>query len=71
MINMFKVSLHLIKLVMHNFSYGFHETCLLRSVCELARHPFADDQQNILTEILTFILTYELNCTNKILLKII
>ncbi|TMW48659.1 hypothetical protein DOY81_006248 [Sarcophaga bullata] len=37
--------------------YGFHDTCLMRSVCELARHPFADDQQNILTEILTFILT--------------
>ena len=45
------------KIITIYFSYGFHDTCLMRSVCELARHPFADDQQNILTEILTFILT--------------
>ncbi|XP_061400296.1 uncharacterized protein LOC133336019 [Musca vetustissima] len=39
-------------------SYGFDETCLLRSVCELAKHPFDDDNQgNILTDIITFILT--------------
>ncbi|XP_075144979.1 uncharacterized protein LOC142220017 [Haematobia irritans] len=39
-------------------SYGFHETCLLRSVCELARHPFDEEEnQNILTDIITFILT--------------
>lgn len=38
--------------------YGFDETCLLRSVCELARHPFHDDEQNMLTALLTFTLTY-------------
>ncbi|XP_037949610.1 uncharacterized protein LOC119680723 isoform X2 [Teleopsis dalmanni] len=42
-------------------SYDFHETCLLRSVCELARHPFAEEQQNILTEVLTFFLTPSLH----------
>ncbi|XP_055920464.1 uncharacterized protein LOC129952065 [Eupeodes corollae] len=38
-------------------SYGFHETCLLKSVCELAKHPFHDDEQNLITEIVTFILS--------------
>ncbi|XP_030572163.1 uncharacterized protein LOC115770866 [Drosophila novamexicana] len=38
-------------------SYGFHETCLLRSVCELAKHPFDDMHQHILIDILTFILS--------------
>ncbi|XP_013110044.2 uncharacterized protein LOC106088882 [Stomoxys calcitrans] len=39
-------------------SYGFDETCLLRSVCELARHPFDEaEHHNILTHIITFILT--------------
>ncbi|XP_005188037.1 uncharacterized protein LOC101887415 [Musca domestica] len=39
-------------------SYGFDETCLLRAVCELAKHPFdADNQGNILTDVITFILT--------------
>ncbi|XP_061400297.1 uncharacterized protein LOC133336020 [Musca vetustissima] len=42
-------------------SYGFHETCLLRSVCELARHPFDDAQKNLLTEILTFVLSPSLH----------
>uniref|UniRef100_A0A1I8NPC1 Uncharacterized protein n=1 Tax=Stomoxys calcitrans TaxID=35570 RepID=A0A1I8NPC1_STOCA len=42
-------------------SYGFHDTCLLRSVCELARHPFDDAQQNLITEILTFLLTPSLH----------
>ncbi|XP_030376317.1 uncharacterized protein LOC115625417 [Scaptodrosophila lebanonensis] len=38
-------------------SYGFDETCLLRSVCELARHPFNDQYQFILTDLVTFILS--------------
>ncbi|XP_073820058.1 uncharacterized protein [Musca autumnalis] len=40
-------------------SYGYDESCLLRSVCELAKHPFddGDKQGNILTDIITFILT--------------
>lgn len=37
--------------------YGFDESCLLRSVCELARHPFDEGQQNMLTALLTFTLT--------------
>ncbi|XP_030572164.1 uncharacterized protein LOC115770867 [Drosophila novamexicana] len=41
--------------------YGFDETCLLRSVCELARHPFHDEEQNMLTALLTFTLTPSLH----------
>ncbi|KAH8336356.1 hypothetical protein KR059_004060 [Drosophila kikkawai] len=37
--------------------YGFHETCLLRSVCELAQHPFDDNHQHMLSDIVTFILS--------------
>ncbi|XP_017844908.1 uncharacterized protein LOC108601519 [Drosophila busckii] len=37
--------------------YGFDESCLLRSVCELARHPFHEQQQNMLTALLSFTLT--------------
>ncbi|KAH8359134.1 hypothetical protein KR093_004496, partial [Drosophila rubida] len=37
-------------------SYGFHDTCLLRSVCELATHPFDEDHQHILSDILNFVL---------------
>ncbi|XP_017091682.2 uncharacterized protein [Drosophila bipectinata] len=37
--------------------YGFDESCLLRSVCELARHPFQDAESNMLTALLTFTLT--------------
>ncbi|KAH8414055.1 hypothetical protein KR222_003773, partial [Zaprionus bogoriensis] len=36
-------------------SYGFHDTCLLRSVCELAKHPF--DAEHMLSDILTFVLS--------------
>ncbi|XP_017873065.1 PREDICTED: uncharacterized protein LOC108620644 [Drosophila arizonae] len=36
-------------------SYGLHETCLLRTVCELARHPFDDEYPHILSDILTFV----------------
>ncbi|KAM7364092.1 uncharacterized protein ACRADG_000743 [Cochliomyia hominivorax] len=42
-------------------SYGYHETCLLKSVCELAKHPFDDEHKNLLTDILTFILTPSLH----------
>ncbi|XP_014096773.2 uncharacterized protein [Bactrocera oleae] len=42
-------------------SFGVHETCLLRSVCELAQHPFDDNHHTILTELLTFILTPSLH----------
>ncbi|KAH8359135.1 hypothetical protein KR093_004495 [Drosophila rubida] len=39
---------------------GFHRSCLLRSVCELALHPLADDHSysfNLIVKILTFLLT--------------
>ncbi|KAH8310910.1 hypothetical protein KR044_003443 [Drosophila immigrans] len=41
--------------------YGIDESCLLRSVCELARHPFDDGHQNMLTALLTFTLTPSLH----------
>ncbi|KAH8384169.1 hypothetical protein KR009_012336 [Drosophila setifemur] len=41
--------------------YGFDESCLLRSVCELARHPFEDTENNMLTALLTFTLTPSLH----------
>ncbi|XP_017091693.2 uncharacterized protein [Drosophila bipectinata] len=37
--------------------YGIHETCLLRSVCELAQHPFDDKHRHMLTDIVTFVLS--------------
>lgn len=40
--------------------YGFHKSCLLRSVCELALHPLADDHgysQNLFVQIINFVLT--------------
>ncbi|KRK04561.1 uncharacterized protein LOC26535924 [Drosophila yakuba] len=37
--------------------YGFHETCLLRSVCELAQHPFDDNHQHLLSDLVTFVLS--------------
>ncbi|KAH8247318.1 hypothetical protein KR038_002463 [Drosophila bunnanda] len=37
--------------------YGFHETCLLRSVCELAQHPFDDNHQHMLSDIVTFVMS--------------
>jgi len=38
---------------------GYHETCLLKSVCEVARHPFHkdDEHEDLLAEILQFVLT--------------
>ncbi|XP_062124799.1 uncharacterized protein LOC133837902 [Drosophila sulfurigaster albostrigata] len=41
--------------------YGIDESCLLQSVCELARHPFDDGHQNMLTALLTFTLTPSLH----------
>ncbi|KAH8294179.1 hypothetical protein KR054_009221 [Drosophila jambulina] len=39
-------------------TYGFHRTCLLRSVCELALHPFAQDHYyGMVTQVITFLLT--------------
>ncbi|CAG9809177.1 unnamed protein product [Chironomus riparius] len=38
---------------------GYHEECLLKSVCELARHPlhFENDSEDVVKEILHFFLT--------------
>ncbi|KAJ6635894.1 hypothetical protein Bhyg_14480 [Pseudolycoriella hygida] len=38
---------------------GFHKTCLLKSVCEVSRHPFHldDEHEDLLAEILQFVLT--------------
>ncbi|XP_016952321.1 uncharacterized protein LOC108026129 [Drosophila biarmipes] len=39
-------------------TYGFHRSCLLRSVCELALHPFAEDHfYGMVTQVITFLLT--------------
>ncbi|EDW43488.1 GM26594 [Drosophila sechellia] len=39
-------------------TYGFHRSCLLRSVCELALHPFAEDHfYGMITQVITFLLT--------------
>ncbi|XP_034488906.1 uncharacterized protein LOC117792764 [Drosophila innubila] len=40
--------------------YGFHRSCLLRSVCELALHPLADNHSynySLIVQIITFLLT--------------
>ncbi|XP_022211451.2 uncharacterized protein LOC111066846 [Drosophila obscura] len=41
--------------------YGYHETCLLRSVCELAQHPFDGSHQHMLTDFVTFVLSPSLH----------
>ncbi|XP_034664388.1 uncharacterized protein LOC117898830 [Drosophila subobscura] len=39
-------------------SYGYHRSCLLRSVCELSLHPFAEDHSyGLVTQVITFLLT--------------
>ncbi|XP_037732805.1 uncharacterized protein LOC119563467 [Drosophila subpulchrella] len=39
-------------------TYGFHRSCLMRSVCELALHPFAEDHfYGMVTQVITFLLT--------------
>ncbi|EDV92522.1 uncharacterized protein LOC6564107 [Drosophila grimshawi] len=38
--------------------YGFHRSCLLLSVCELALHPFADNHSyNLFVQVISFLLT--------------
>lgn len=36
---------------------GYHEDCLLKSVCELAKTPLHEDEDNIINEIMHFVLT--------------
>jgi hypothetical protein len=36
---------------------GYHEECLLKCVCELAKHPLVEDEDNLMTELLHFVLT--------------
>lgn len=36
---------------------GYHEECLLKCVCELAKHPLVEDKENLMTELMHFILT--------------
>ncbi|KAL7050188.1 hypothetical protein ACKWTF_003981 [Chironomus riparius] len=36
---------------------GYHEDCLLKSICELARHPLTDHDNDLVYEILHFVLT--------------
>ncbi|XP_017477299.1 PREDICTED: uncharacterized protein LOC108367216 [Rhagoletis zephyria] len=38
-------------------SYGYHSSCLLQSVCDLAKHPFDVEQQHLIADLITFILT--------------
>lgn len=36
---------------------GYHEECLLKCVCELAKHPLVEDNDNLMAELLHFVLT--------------
>ena len=36
---------------------GYHEDCLLKSVCELAKTPLHEDEDNVINEIMHFVLT--------------
>lgn len=40
-------------------SGGYHDDCLLKSVCELAKHPIAfnDTEENVVHELIYYILT--------------
>lgn len=40
---------------------GYHEECLLKSVCELAKHPLVEDKDNVMGELLHYILTPSLH----------
>ena len=41
---------------------GYHQDCLLKSVCELAKHPLAaEDEENLISELLHFVLTPSLH----------
>lgn len=36
---------------------GYHEDCLLKSVCELAKHPLLKHDDDLIHEIMNFLLT--------------
>lgn len=36
---------------------GYHEDCLLKSICELAKQPLVEDKEDLMGELLHFILT--------------
>lgn len=36
---------------------GYHEDCLIKSVCELAKSPLFKDEDNVIHEIMHFLLT--------------
>ncbi|XP_067619953.1 uncharacterized protein [Eurosta solidaginis] len=38
-------------------SHSYHSSCLLQSVCELAKHPFDIKHNHVITELITFTLT--------------
>lgn len=38
-------------------SSGYHDDCLIKSVCELAKHPLIDHDDNVVNEVLHLILT--------------
>ncbi|XP_018801168.1 PREDICTED: uncharacterized protein LOC108976496 [Bactrocera latifrons] len=38
-------------------SYGYHRSCLLQSVCDIARYPFGAKEQHVLRDLITFVLT--------------
>ena len=41
-----------------SFRFGFDKSCLLKSICELARHPLhEDDEEHLLVEVLNFMMT--------------
>lgn len=46
------------KVLILNYSRsGYHEDCLLKSICELAKHPLIHDKENLLHEMLYYVLT--------------
>ncbi|XP_028899566.1 uncharacterized protein LOC105217753 isoform X2 [Zeugodacus cucurbitae] len=42
-------------------SYGFHSSCLLQSVCDIAKYPFDAEERHLIRDLLTFILTPSLH----------
>ncbi|XP_029409133.2 uncharacterized protein LOC115066652 [Bactrocera dorsalis] len=38
-------------------SYGYHRSCLLQSVCDIAQYPFGAEEQHVLQDLITFLLT--------------
>lgn len=41
------------------FSAGYHDDCLLKSICELAKVPLAhhEDDDDVISELIHFVLT--------------